>query len=115
MDDKLSLNSFVSFAIEVVAVVAIGWVPFAVPLNRGVQIALCLVLVGAFVAAWARFAAPRSDKRLRGWPLLAFKAMVFLLTGALLGLRFGTWVLAAVVLIMIVNLAIEFKPLLRRK
>lgn len=103
-----AVNAVVSFALELVALGVFGYYGYQLDLPGWARIAAAVALPLLLALLWGIFAAPRSERRLSGLALLAFKVVVFgaaVLALYALGYPLPALVLAAIAL---VNLAIEF-------
>lgn len=106
---KLGVNSFLSFAVEMIALGIYAWAPFAfLDQPYFVDVLLAVAVVVLFSLLWARFAAPKSSTRLGGIALLLFKLVVFAPALLLLYMRFGWLILGAGVVLCLLNVVWEY-------
>ena len=105
----MGINAVISFLLELGAIVIYAWSPFqylhvAPVLKLGITI---LAIIGVIIL-WARFAAPRSSKRLIGVQLLLLKALIFIPAVFLIGLKISSIFLTLSLVVVAANLVIEY-------
>jgi hypothetical protein len=101
-------NLALAFLLELAALVAIALVGLLLP-SGWWQLAAGALAVVAFVAVWARYAAPRAVHRLKGQRLLILKIVVFALAVLVLA-GIGQPVCAAVMAVLVaVNLTLAWR------
>lgn len=107
----MRLNTILSFILELSALFVYAWVPFAFLSSNIliVKVMISVVLVISTTLAWSRFAAPKSDTRLHGWSLLAFKALILMPAAVLFGIQHGTGVFIVSLVLVLSNVLIELR------
>jgi len=81
-----------AFLLELVAFGYFAAVSFTLDVAKPVQIALFVVLLGALIAFWSAFMAPRAIKKFRPLPYYIAKAMIYTVSAyAIFKLVSATW------------------------
>ena len=79
-----SANLALAFLLELVALGAFAYFGFTATDTPAINIVLAIAFTVVAIVLWGLFAAPRSERRLRGRALIAFKVVFFALAcGAL--------------------------------
>jgi hypothetical protein len=73
------INLALSFLLELVAVAAFAYWGFTISDSGTLNVVLGIGLAVASIVLWGIYAAPKSERRLRGGALIAFKLVFFAL------------------------------------
>src|SRR5574337_576827 len=104
-------NLVLSFLLEVMAVVVLGYVGFTLEVSKVTCFIAGLGLPIVFILIWGRFCAPASPHRLSGLWLICLKLLMFCLAAVSLFLTNGFLIsiLFFVLVILNIGMSIRFK------